>query len=162
MSTVDKSALLQLVLAALQEQLDAMSAAARFTRDAAVDEEARAENDKDTRGLEQSYLARGQSQRVVELRATLTRLRVMELLTFDDDRPIAASALVDVRIDDVPKRVFLVTAGGGERLELAGSAVQLVSTASPLGRALLGRVAGDELELRIGGQARDVEIEAVE
>ncbi len=158
---MQKTALLEVTLAALTAQLEAMTAAAKFTRDAAVDEEARAENDKDTRGLEQSYLARGQANRVIELRATLTRLRVMELRDFGPDDPIAASAVVDVRVDDEPRRLFLVTAGGGERVVSDGQVVQLLTTASPLGRALLGRVAGDELELKIGGETRTYEIEGV-
>jgi len=43
------------------------SSAQRTVVEGATHEENKPENDKDTRALEQSYLARGQAQRVVEL-----------------------------------------------------------------------------------------------
>ena len=45
----------------------------------ATHSEARPENDKDTRGLELSYLARGQAQRVAELQIVLGAVSEMRL-----------------------------------------------------------------------------------
>ncbi|MBA2542894.1 MAG: GreA/GreB family elongation factor, partial [Deltaproteobacteria bacterium] len=46
-------------------------------------------------------------------------------------------------------------AGGGS--VLAGD-VQVITPASPLGRALVGKRVGDEVELKIAGKARMLEI----
>ena len=66
-AVVDKVEILKLLRERVSADLATMSAAQRAVVDGATHEENRPENDKDTRALEQSYLARGQAQRVVEL-----------------------------------------------------------------------------------------------
>ncbi|HWZ89090.1 MAG TPA: hypothetical protein VNW92_09580, partial [Polyangiaceae bacterium] len=60
----DKARILSLLRARVAADLATMSAAQRAVVVGATHEENRPENDKDTRALEQSYLARGQAQRV--------------------------------------------------------------------------------------------------
>jgi transcription elongation GreA/GreB family factor len=157
----DKRALRDAVLALLTQDAADMRAAAETTRLGAVHEESRPENDKDTRGLEASYLARGQAERTVAIGAAMTRMRVMPLVDFDEDDAIALSALIDVRVDDEPRRLFVVSEGGGLRVPCEGGEVLLITTASPVGAALLGRVAGDEFTLQVAGKARTYVIERV-
>ena len=52
------------LLGKLEETLRTLEAAHADTREAATHAEAKPENDKDTRALEQSYLARGQAMRI--------------------------------------------------------------------------------------------------
>lgn len=157
----DKAALVSGALEQLRLQLEELTRAANATREGAVHEEARPENDKDTRALEQSYLARGQAQRVVETEAALQRLRFMELREFGEATPIALSALIRVEVNQREQRLFLVNAGGGIRLMDAGE-IQLVSVEAPLGQALVGKEVGEAFELRIGGALREYEILEVE
>jgi len=143
----------------LVAQLEAQLATARAAHAAAIEgathPEAKAENDKDTRGLEQSYIARGQAQRVAELEAAIGDLAALALRTFGEDAPIAMSALVVVDEDGDPHRYWIAPHGGGN--VLAGD-VQVVTPSSPLGRALLGKQAGDEVELALAGKRRTLEI----
>src|SRR3954468_1894740 len=88
------------ILKRLQEHVSAdlatMHAAQRSVVEGATHEENKPENDKDTRALEQSYLARGQALRVVELQGELNQLKAMELRSFSADTAIALGALVVV------------------------------------------------------------------
>src|SRR5689334_5938671 len=95
-----KAALKDELVRALEEQLAALEQAYKATRDAATHEEAKPENDKDTRALEQSYVARGQAQRVEEVRAGLADTRAMPATAFAEDRPAALGALVVVEEND--------------------------------------------------------------
>ncbi len=159
---VDKRRLIRHVIEKLRSDRDALADIANETRRAATHEEARPENDKDTRGLEQSYLARGQAKRVAELEEALTRLSVMPIAELDGDSGIVVSALVTLMIDEgEPRRFFLVPAGGGENVTIDGEQVSLVTPVSPVGRALLGKRAGDSFELVVAGKAREYEIEEV-
>jgi transcription elongation GreA/GreB family factor len=148
---MDKAALQRELIAILEAAL----ALARASHAAAVEgsthEEARPENAKDTRGLEQSYLARGQAQRVAELEAAIAETTALALRAFSDATPIAVSALVTVEENAAEQRYFVATHGGGA--VLAGG-VQVVTPASPIGRALLGRRIGDEIELRLPAKLR--------
>lgn len=153
-----KPALKAELLEVLQAALVAAQAAHAAAMQGATHEEARPENDKDTRGLEQSYLARGQAQRVAELEAALVEVGVLALRTFSAKDPVAMSALVTVEEDGATHRFFIAPHGGGSML--AGG-VQVVTPGSPLGRALIGKRIDDEVELRLPGKVRELSILAV-
>ena len=145
----------------LRAEADKARASATATREGATHEESRAENDKDTRGLEASYLARGQAKRVEQLEEAIVRVRVMELPDYGE-LPIGLGALVEVLIDDDDERTFfLASAGGGEKLEVEGQAIHVLTPASPVGRALVGKRVDDELELTVAGRVRLYELTAV-
>ncbi|HQP37789.1 MAG TPA: hypothetical protein PLI95_21545, partial [Polyangiaceae bacterium] len=67
-----KSALKQELVSLLQRDLEVLQRAHRASQEGATHEEAKPENDKDTRALEQSYLARGQARRVDDLSSALS------------------------------------------------------------------------------------------
>ena len=77
-----------------------------------------------------------------------------------EDGPAALGAVVTVDEDGKRSTLLLAPAGGGELLE--GGAVQVVTPKSPLGRAVLGKRAGDEAELVVAGKTRTLEIARVE
>jgi len=155
---MDKVALQRELIAVLEAAL----ATARASHVAAVEgsthEEARPENAKDTRGLEQSYLARGRAQRVAELEAAIAETTALTLRTFTAAMPIAMTALVTVEDNAVEQRYFVASHGGGA--VLAGG-VQVVTPSSPIGRVLLGRRIDDEVELRLPAKLRRLVITGV-
>jgi len=148
------------LLAQLTASLDAARRAHAAAVEGATHSEARAENDKDTRGLEQSYLARGQAQRVDELGAAVAEVEAMALRGFGRGEAVGMSALVTVEEDD-ERHVFFIAPHGGGQL-LAGGAVQVVTPRSPLGRALVGKQVGDGGEVQLPGKVRELEIVAIE
>ena len=144
----DKQEILKLLRERVSADLATMVAAQRTVVDGATHEENKPENDKDTRALEQSYLARGQAQRVVELQDALNQLNALELLVFRDGSPIVLSALVALDDGEQQTHYFIAPAGGGERVKLGKLEVRVVTPQSPIARALLGKREGDDLELR--------------
>jgi transcription elongation GreA/GreB family factor len=152
---MDKAALRRELIAILEAALATARASHAAAIEGSTHEEARSENDKDTRGLEQSYLARGQAQRVAELEAAIAETTALVLRTFTDAMPIAISALVTVEDNAIEQRYFVASHGGGT--VLAGG-VQVVTPSSPIGRALLGRRTGDEVELRLPAKLRTLVI----
>ena len=140
------------LVASLVEKLDAelsnMKRAAKDAREAATHEEAKPENDKDTRALEASYLAGAQAARVRDLEGSIKLANGMELLDFSK-RPIQASAVVTLEDeDDVRTTFFVAPIGGGIQLAVSGVEAQVVTPTSPLGKALLGKSQGDVIEMR--------------
>ncbi len=145
--------------AAMRAELDAAMRAHKATAAGATHEEAKPENDKDTRALEQSYLARGQATRVRDLELACAEVEAMSVRPFGE-APIALGALVHCVEDGRDQTFFLAAHGGGTRL--AGGAVQVVTPQSPIGRALLGKRAGDECEIIVAGKRREFEVARVE
>jgi len=158
---MDKHALIQALCAQLEDEIARAIETAQRAREGAVHEEARPENDKDTRALETSYLARGQAQRVVDLQVALKQVRFMDVREFGPDDAIAISALVQLEAEGEERWIFLAPAAGGRRLQLAAASVDVLTPEAPLGRALIGRCEGDEVTLRTTGKAREYAIVSV-
>ena len=159
-----KDALKAELVLRLREDLAAAERAHRATIAGVTHEEAKPENDKDTRALEQSYLARGQAQRVEEMRLAVAEVESMSTLSRARMRPdvarAALGALVKVQEEDVETTYWIAAHGGGVRLE--GGVVQVVTPRSPLGKTLVGKVAGDECEVVIAGRTRALAVTLVE
>lgn len=155
---IDKRALKDELTAKVAAELAAAEEAQRATFLGATHEEAKPENDKDTRALEQSYLARGQAQRVEELRAALSEVRALVIA----NKPKTAALGAVVTCDEGGHAIiyFLAPHGGGT--SLAGGRVQVVTPRSPIGSALVGKGEGDACELKLAGKVRELEIVAID
>lgn len=161
----DKQKLLIEVTQAVNAGLLTAKASYEAAVEAATHSEAKAENDKDTRGLEQSYVARGQAQRVIELETALAALAThAELLV----RPILAGqavrlgALVQCSVQVGTRAPFAITywlapAGGG----ITVADIVVVTPQSPLGRALIGKLVDDEFEFGDGPSAKSYTVQAI-
>ena len=151
--------LLASLVARVESEIATMRKAAYDAAEAATHAEAKPENDKDTRALEASYLAAGQAERVRELEAAQKLLATLELREIGATTPICASAVITLEDDDGARTVFFMSPhGGGVKLDLDGATVQVVTPQSPLGKALLGRVLGDTIELRGRSGLREMSI----
>ena len=158
---MDKRALLEKVIRQLEKDRQALAEAAVHTYEAATHEESEPEDQYDTRGLEASYLAGAQAKRVAEIDQLILNLRFLELKNFGSDDPISSGALVEIDSEGKSIWCFLVPKGGGVLVEHEGQLVRLVSPQSPIGEALLGRVAGDSTFVDLGRESRDYDILSV-
>lgn len=159
---IDKQRVLDALRAALAEDLAKLTASQKQTLAGATHEESRPENDKDTRALESSYLARGLAERVATLENAQRALATLELRSFGHDDPIALSALVTLEDDAGEARYFLTPAGGGRELTVDGQVIKTVTPQAPLGRAMLGSFIGDELRVQTPQGTRELEVSGLD
>ncbi len=156
MTPYDKSALQEELLRSLTALLDTAQRSHNASVEAATHEEAKPENDKDTRALEQSYLARGQAERLVELKEGILLVQAMPVKKLEPGAACSLGAVVEVEFDGHKELYWLAPAGGGTRL--AHNSIQVLTPKSPLGRALIGSSIGDDCEAQLGGKLRVLEI----
>ncbi len=144
-----KPALLKAIIARLDAELALSLHAARTAAAGATDEQNKAENKYDTRGLELSYLAAGQGRKIAEAEATLEQFRTLALRDFGPLDPIDVSALIALecgkKTADTQPLYFLAPRGGGTEVRCAGRDVLVITPQSPLGQQLLGRRKGDRI-----------------
>lgn len=150
------------ITAALLRRFETAKWAAKQAHDAATDEESVAENKYDTFGLEASYLAHGQSKRVLECENEWHCFNKKSPVLFSEDSSVGLWGLVSlVRVNSkstAEKHFFISPCAGGLSVEMPDQAVYLVTPSSPVGKTLLGKHVGDEVELLRNGQAMRYEI----
>jgi transcription elongation GreA/GreB family factor len=157
LSELDKRVILSAIDRQLAAEIEAAAVRAKNTAASATHEEARPEDDKDTRAIEESYLARGQAQRVADLEHERALLRSMDIAA-SPTGAAAVGSLVRLEDEDGERTVFLVTAGGGRRVVVKGLSILLVTPGAPLGAVLMGCREGDEFEITVKGRTRDVSV----
>jgi transcription elongation GreA/GreB family factor len=160
---IDKRALVAELKEKIAAEIARHTKRAKDAAEAATHEENKPEGDKDMRSTEASYIARGQAERVREMETALAKLSSMAVLDFGATDRIGASALVELKGSGAKgtSTYFLVTAGGGEQLEEGGGKIATLATTSPLGKALLGLLEGEDAQLATAQGERSFEIVSV-
>ena len=153
-----KTEIRALILERLRAELDLLTRAALATHEEATHEENKAEDKYDTRGLEASYLAHGQSRAAEEAADAVAQFQSLALRDFLPGEAIALGALV--RLDD-GARYFIGPKSGGTEVESGGGTIMVITPSSPLGRQLVGRRQGDKIALTLGGKTSERAISAV-
>lgn len=157
-----KENILSSILAALTADLATLTAAARGAHAAATHAECLPDNKYDTTALEASYVAQGQANRAAEIRRALERYRALTLRPFDEETPIRLTALVTLESEDGRRRqVFVGPDAGGLKVGEGEAECIVITPESPLGRALLGRVCDDEIDVEQGEERKSYTVVAV-
>ncbi len=155
---MDKKVVLERILAELRKELAVYFRAASSARQDATDEESRAENKYDTRGLEASYLARGQARKVQEIQASIENYGNMVLVPAGPDATVETGILVELEQQGEPQLYFMGPSSGGMEVEVDGREVMVITGGSPLGASLAGHRAGDAVEMKSAGGAQTFRI----
>ena len=150
---VNKKTLVKKILARLTAELALYGKAAH--------EQSKAENKYDTRGLEASYLARGQSRQAGEVEQAIEQFQALVLRTFAPADPIDLGALVELETRGERIFYFIGPRAGGTEIEHEKHEVTVITPPSPLGKQLVGRRQGDKLKLNIGGNHSEYRVIAV-
>ena len=159
---MDKRSLLKHILDEVEALYRGAVDAERQAYHTATHDENVAENKYDTLGLEASYLAHGQAQRVAECRADLAIYKKLTATEYSRNMPVATGALLTLTDEQGSVlHLFLGPAAGGLKLTFDQREIMVITPAAPLGQALLGHYIDDEVEISIGGQKRAYEITAI-
>jgi len=159
---MNKRVLLKKITAKLVEELEVYLRAAQFSRAEATHEQNKAESKYDTRGLEASYLARGQSRQAAELEAAIIEFGKLTVRKFASDEAINLGALVELDQSGERSHYFLGPRAGGTLVIHEKTEVLVITPHSPLGEQLVGKKAGQAMQLRFGKEIRPAKILVVE
>lgn len=147
----NKKQLVDLVVTALSKQLQQAIDAANEAHAAAVDDQSVAETQYDTLAIEASYLAEGQSKRVIEFQHAIDAYKALELIELNSESYIALGAIVQLSTDSDSNHWFFIgPAAGGFRCQLAQQNITVITPKSPMGMALMGKQLDDDVEVMLG------------
>jgi hypothetical protein len=144
----------------LREDLKAAEQAVAIARDTATHPDALGSSKYETMGLEASYLAQGQGLRLLEIERNLGYFSRLKLPPAAD--AIGLNTLLRVVDEaDNARYLWLAPEAGGLKVAYETYSITVVTPKSPLGATLIGRKAGEIVELRIDGRKCAYCIEAV-
>jgi transcription elongation GreA/GreB family factor len=144
---MDKRALGRSVISQLETELALQTEAALGSRSEATHDESKAEDRFDMRSQSAAYLAAGQARLASEIAGALEAWRALPLRSFQPDEAIAAGALVTLEAAGRRATYLIGPQSGGLEARDGESAATVVTGSSPLGRQLVGRRAGDLVQI---------------
>jgi transcription elongation GreA/GreB family factor len=102
-------------------------------------------------------LAQGHMQRSVTASAALDALDAFRVRPLKKGEPIGLGAVVEVEDDEGGRTLFVAPVGAGEELTGPGGDgfFQVVTPASPFGKAVMGKRVGDVVEVPIRGETTE-------
>lgn len=159
---MNKRALIEKIVKQLTSDLEGYLRAARAAHAEATHEQSRAENKYDTRGLEASYLARGQSKQAAEIEAAIEAFGKLEGRAFAPGEPVDLGALVELEGAGERTIYFIGPKAGGTEVIHQKREVLVITPQSPLGEQLMGRKQGESLQMKIGGAMNKFLVASVE
>ncbi|MBJ6760580.1 GreA/GreB family elongation factor [Myxococcaceae bacterium JPH2] len=162
---LDKHTLLAQLAERLQQSDRLAHRAEADAREAARSLATESEKKEDGRAaIEYGSLASGQAARARRLQEELQALTAFgegSIPRFTRQGPVALGAIVDVSTEDddgfAERTFFVLPAGAGTELTGPGGDgfLSVITPASPVGRALMGRRAGDTVEVTLAGEVRE-------
>jgi transcription elongation GreA/GreB family factor len=157
----NKNEILQSFIRSIESELNILKKAAKDTADYATDSENKPENKYDTRGLEASYLAGAQAQRVMEMQDVLLAFRSQSLKNIHESAVVSIGSLVEVFSNERTNLLLIMHLGGGQSISYENQTIQVVTTASPLGKALIGQPVGESVTIVAGNSNKEYEIVSI-
>ena len=190
-TTFDKRLIVDRIISGLELAKQAAMSAAKQAHETATHSETVAKSKYETFGLEASYLAHGQAQRVAECEVELLDYRSLNLACFLDDSAVGLSALVTLEDELGIENTYFIGPGApgmkialeidknidhetdkNTDIDLAAEChknsnkelltITVITPSSPLGQLLMGKYLDDSVRLNIGEQPKVYEITGVE
>ncbi len=160
--SMNKRALIGKIVARLTDELAVYFRAAQNSRAEATHEQSKAESKYDTRGLEASYLARGQSRQAAELESSISEFEKLEVRRFAAGEGIGIGALVELEMGGETTFYFIGPRAGGTEVVQEKKEVLVITPQSPLGAQLMNKKSGDRPQLLLAGRKQPSRIVSVE
>jgi hypothetical protein len=159
---MNKLTLLHRLRSAVMVRISAFERSAQNAHAEATDEQNKAESKYDTRALEASYLAEGQTRQAAEAEQAFLQLEAFEPRAFGVDDSVDIGALLELEArDKVCDWYFLAPCAGGTELEFDGRNVLVLTAQSPLGAQLIGARLGGKVVIKVGARRSEFRVKSL-
>jgi transcription elongation GreA/GreB family factor len=147
---MNKQAIINLFITQLEANIRVAQQAVRVSRDTATHKDCLGSSKYETMGTEASYLAKGQGERLLELQHALAYFKQLKPKT---SKSIQLISLVVLEDENGKSQSLLMAAdAGGLKVSYDKQIVTVITPQAPLGKSLLGKQEGDDVELNIAGK----------
>ena len=159
LAPMDKALFFKTLITTLEIELKHAVDASKDAADYATNDEARAESQWDTQGLEASYLAAGQADQARQWVDAIRELRAEKHDVMQLKNSVSLGALFKCDVGGSEEHFFFAGVAGGHIVQMEGHEVTVITPQSPLAGRLLGLKPGESFRLPNGiyGQVLAIE-----
>ncbi len=161
LSALKKKVVIQKIIEKLRRELSLYDKAARAAHAEATHEQSKAENKYDTRGLEASYLARGQSRQAAELIAAIEQFEKLSVRDFAGNDLIDLGAVVEIQQGGEKNLYILGPRSGGTEVVVGKKEFLVITPFSPLGQKIVGKRLEELKEFVLPGSTVKFSVNAI-
>jgi len=147
---MSKEDIIALIICKLESDITVAEQAVAVARDTATHKDCLGSSKYETMGTEASYLAQGQGVRLLELERAFAYFKQLQ---FSASATISLSSIVVLEDEKGNhKHYFLAADAGGLTVSYKKQNITVITPQSPLGHALMGKQAGDDVALKLAGK----------
>lgn len=158
---IDKQKVRELIILQLERELSNAVNAAESAHLAAIDDQSVAETQYDTLGIEASYLAQGQSERIENIKQQILKYQQLVISDFSADDEIQLSCLLLLGSAENAKYYFIGPCSGGLKINIAGNDILVITPQAPIAQHLLGHYQFEKISPIGNNSKAELEILAV-
>jgi len=157
---LDKHHIVACIIRQLETDILIAEQAVKTACDTATHKDCLGSSKYETMGTEAAYLAHGQGLRLLEIKHALAYFKQLKLP--EPTSSIALCSLLTLNNEQGQQQhLWIAGDAGGLEIRHNKKTITVITPQSPLGRALLGKAQGDDVEIRIAGKQHCYEISAV-
>ncbi len=157
---LDKHHIVACIIRQLEADILIAEQAVKTARDTATHKDCLGSSKYETMGTEAAYLAHGQGRRLLAIQRALAYFKQLKLP--ESTASIALCSLVTLTDEHgQEKHVWVAGDAGGLEIRHNKKIITVITPQSPLGRALLGKEQGEEVEIHSAGKQHGYEISAI-
>jgi len=157
---MNKQTIVQLIIRQLEADIQVAQQAVDIARDTATHKDCLGSSKYETMGTEASYLAKGQGERLLELQRALAYFKQADIQPRDCIKPLSLLILED---EGGNSHTYLLAGdAGGLKVCHEKHMITVITAQAPLGKALLGKQVGDDVEIQVAGKAVCYEVLSIQ
>ena len=155
---LDKQELLTQLIAQIKDDIDKQRKSFEFARNTSVDAPGRMQSRYDTMGVESAWVADGLAKALNEKEMYISRLANFQFGEVADNVCLGSIIGISSEGASLLEYYFILPVASGYKLQVGDTTIVTLTPATPLGKTLIGKQVGDEIDVNFPKQ-RTITIE---
>lgn len=156
---MNKQKIINLIVAKLESDIQVAQQAVDVARDTATHKDCLGSSKYETMGTEASYLAKGQGERLLKLQRAAAYFKQVIPTA---QQTIVLSSLITLEDESGQIQYFwLDSDAGGLKVVHEKRSITIITPQAPLGKTLVGKEAGDVIEIKAANKTTEYEVVGV-
>jgi hypothetical protein len=145
---IDKLELLNRLILLIKNDIEKQTASFEYARRASMDAPGRMQSRHDTTGVESAWVADGLAKTLNEKEQHITRLTDFHFSEAGDNVHLGSIVSISTGDSSMLEHYFILPIAGGYKLQIQDVTIVTLTTATPMGKALIGKQIGDVIEMK--------------